>query len=119
MGEIADLVGAERAAAAGMFRPSEDAGLEERAVDDELAAPLEQVEQARLALRAFEHIVFLDEQPRHAAALGGQRVLGAGERLFLDKHLLEGAFPRFLGNDRRCLHMLGHCSCPVLGFGWG
>jgi len=47
--DVGDLIGAERAAAAGVIRPAENAGLEECAVDDQLTPPVEQVEQAGLA----------------------------------------------------------------------
>jgi hypothetical protein len=50
MGDMGDLVGHEGAAATGMFGPAEHAGLKEGAVDDELTAAVEQLEQARLAL---------------------------------------------------------------------
>src|SRR4051812_12915804 len=39
--DVGYLVGHHRAAAAGVVGPAEDAGLEERAVDDQLAAALE------------------------------------------------------------------------------
>src|SRR5688500_16334606 len=45
--EVSDLVGEEGATAAATLGPAGDAGLEEEAVDDQLTAPLEQVEQAR------------------------------------------------------------------------
>jgi hypothetical protein len=38
--------------------------LEEEAVDDQLAAPVEQVEQARLAIRALKPIVLVDADHR-------------------------------------------------------
>ena len=46
-----DLVGDHRAADARVVGPAVHAGLEERAVDDQLAATVEQVEQARRAVR--------------------------------------------------------------------
>ena len=51
-----DLVGEEGAAAAASLGPAGHAGLEEEAVDDQLAAPREQVEQARRAVRALEAV---------------------------------------------------------------
>src|SRR5688572_15595078 len=54
MGEMADLVGAQRAAPAGMVGPTEYPWFEEGAVDDQLAAVLEQVEQTHLSLRPLE-----------------------------------------------------------------
>jgi hypothetical protein len=80
---VGDLVGPQGAAAAGMLGPTEYAGLEEGAVDDELTAPVEQVKQARVALRPVERVLLLDGQPRHAPTLGGQRVTGAGQFLSL------------------------------------
>src|SRR5712692_10565199 len=50
MGEIGNLVSAQGAAAAGVVGPAEHPGLEERPIDDQLPAALEQVEQAGLAL---------------------------------------------------------------------
>ena len=82
------LGGHHRAAAAAPLRPAADARLEEVAVDDQLAAALEQVEKADRAVRPLEAVVLLHGHPRHAAALGGQRVAGAGVRLLLGEHLL-------------------------------
>ena len=78
MGEVGDLVGPQGAAAAGMLGPTEHAGLEEGAVNDELSAPVEQVKQARLALRPVKHVILFHGQPRHPPALSGQRVTRAG-----------------------------------------
>src|SRR5262249_31279908 len=50
MGQVGDLIGAQGAAAAGVLGPAEHPGLEEGAIDDQLPAALEQVEQANLAL---------------------------------------------------------------------
>ena len=93
MGEVRDLVGDHRAAAAGMVGPAEHAGLVEGAVDDQLMAAFEQVEQARLALGSLELIVLLHGQPRHPPALGGQCVTGAGQLLLLHEQLLARGFP--------------------------
>jgi hypothetical protein len=85
---MGDLVGHQRAADAGMFGPAGDAGLEEGAIDDQLTAAVEQVEQARCALRPVELVVLVHSQPRHPTPLGGQRVTGAGQLLLLDEQLL-------------------------------
>jgi hypothetical protein len=45
MGQVGDLIGAQGAAAAGMLRPAEHPGLEEGAIDDQLTAAFEQIEQ--------------------------------------------------------------------------
>jgi hypothetical protein len=51
---VSYLVGHHGAANAGMLGPAFHAGLEERTVDNQLMAAVEQVEQARLALRPFD-----------------------------------------------------------------
>jgi hypothetical protein len=74
MGEMADLVGDHGAAAPATLGPAGDPGLEEEAVDDQLTAPLEEVEQTRRAVRTLEAVVLLHGHPGHAAPVGGQRV---------------------------------------------
>ena len=88
VGEVGDLVGPEGTADAGMLRPAVHAALEEGAVDDQLAAALEQVEQARFALGPVEHICLFHGNPWHPPSLGGQRVTGAGQGFLLDEKLL-------------------------------
>src|SRR5215218_6956827 len=56
VGEVGDLVGHQRAAAAAGLGPAVDAGLEEEAVEDELAAALEEVEQADRPVRPLEAV---------------------------------------------------------------
>ena len=58
MREVRDLVGAQRAATAGMLGPTEHAGLEEGAIDDQLPTALEQIEQAGLAIWPLELYAF-------------------------------------------------------------
>ena len=73
------VVGPESAALA--------AGLPVRAehevIDDELAAAAEQFAEGDAALFALEHIIGLDFLPRERTPLGGERLAGAGEGLFL------------------------------------
>src|SRR6266566_4426338 len=104
MGHVGDLVGYQGAAAAGMVGPAEHAGFEEGAVDDQLAAALEQVEQARFALGPVELVLLLHGQPWHPPALGGQRVTGAGHVLLLHEQLLARSLPLLRRHDRGCLH---------------
>ena len=71
VGEVADVVDEHGAAPAARLRPARDPGLEEEAVDDQLPTPVEQVEQAHPADRAFELVVLLDQDHRQPPALGG------------------------------------------------
>jgi hypothetical protein len=93
MGQMGDLIGAQRAAAAGVLRPAEHAGLEKGAVDDQLPASLEQVEQAEPPLLSLELIGLLNGHPRHAPALGGQSVTGMRQGFFLREQLLARCLP--------------------------
>ena len=88
-----DLVGHHRAADAGVLGPAVHAGLEEGAVDDQLTAAVEQVEQARPAVGPVERVLLLHGQPRHPPTLGGQRVTGAGQLLLLHEQLLARGLP--------------------------
>ena len=54
MGEVRNLIGVQRAAAAGVLGPAEQPGLEEGAVNDQLPATFEQIEQAHLTLGPVE-----------------------------------------------------------------
>src|SRR5271163_3300633 len=74
VGEMGDLIGAERTAAAGLVRPTEHPGLEEGAVDDELPAALEEIDEARFAVRPLELVSLLDGRPRHPPAFGRERI---------------------------------------------
>jgi hypothetical protein len=105
MREVRDLVGQKRAAAAAVLGPAVHAGLVEEAIDDQLTAPREQVEQARRAVRTLEPVLLLDGHPRHPAALGGQRIARAGELLLLDQQLRTGRLPLLRRHDRRHVHL--------------
>src|SRR3981189_3695224 len=105
MREVADLVGAERAADAGTFRPAMQAGLEEVGVDDQLAAAFEEIEKAHSALGPVEGIGLLHRKPRHPPPFGGQ----CGTRACMGFLLYETPFARSLPflrrYDRLCLHL--------------
>src|ERR1700709_784391 len=82
-----------------------DAGREEEGVEDQLPAPLEEVEQVRRPVRPLEAVLLLHgHHPRHPPAFGGQRVAGAGQLLLLDQQLLAGGIPLPRRDDRRHLH---------------
>src|SRR5919198_6244303 len=110
MGRVGDLVGHHRAARAATLWPVDHAGLEEEAVDDELAAPLEQLDQAHRPVRSVEAVLLLHRKPRHPPALGGQRITGVGEPLLLYQQLLAGGLPFLRRNDPGCVH-LGSSRC--------
>jgi hypothetical protein len=57
MRDVSHLVCHHGAADAGMLRPSAHPGLEEGAVDDQLTATVEEVEEGRLALRPLELVL--------------------------------------------------------------
>ena len=76
----------------------------EGAVDDQLAAAVEQVEQAGRAIRAVELVLLLHGHPRHPAALGGQRVAGPRVLLLLHEQLLPRGDPLLRRDDRGGVH---------------
>src|SRR6266496_3080644 len=104
MRQVRDLIGAQGAAAAGMIGPAKHSRLEEGAIDDQLSAALEQVEQANLTRRPFELVLLLHRRPRHPATLSGQCITGVSEGLLLHEHLLACSLPLLLRNDWGCLH---------------
>src|SRR5262249_33296893 len=101
MSQVGDLIGTQRAPAASMIGPAEDTGLEEGAIDNELTAALEQIEQANPTVWPVELVLLLDGHPRHPSALGGQRIASAGQLLLHNKQLLARSFPLLRRNDRR------------------
>src|SRR5262249_28647999 len=95
------------------------AGVEERAVDDELAAPLEQVGQARPALGSVELIILVHRQQRHPPALRSQRVPGVGQLFLLYEKLLARGLPLSRRDDWGCFHCGVHLSygeCPWVSY---
>ena len=61
------MIGHERAADAPALGPAGDAGLVERAIDEQLTPAGEEVKQAHRPLRALESVAVLDRHPRHTA----------------------------------------------------
>src|SRR5580700_362808 len=104
MGQVSDLIGAHGAAATGVLGPAEHPGLEESAIDDQLTAALEQIEQAYPALGSVEPVLLVYNLPRHPPALGSQRITRSRESLFLHQELLAGSLPLLLRHDRGCVH---------------
>jgi hypothetical protein len=101
---MGNLIGAEGAAAAGVVGPAEHSGFEEGAIEDQLRAAFEQIEQAYFALGSVEFVFLVHRQPRHPAAFGSQRVAGARQGLLVHEELLAGGLPFLLRYDRGCLH---------------
>src|ERR1700692_865367 len=111
MGQVGDLIGAQGAAAASVLGPAEHPGLKEGAIDDQLTAALEQVEQAYLTLGSVELVLLVHSQPRHAPAFGGERVTGAGQGLLFHEELLAHSLPLLRRHDRGCVRR--EMSFPV------
>src|SRR6516165_4563701 len=111
MSQVGDLIGAQGAAAAGVVGPAEDAGLEEGTVDNQLAAALEQIEQAYLALGPVELVLLPHRHPRQPPAFSGQRIAGARQGLLLYQEMLACSLPLLRRYDRGCVH--GEMSFPV------
>ena len=93
MSGVSYLVGHHGTADAGMLGPAFHTGFEEGAVNDQLTAAVEQVEQARLSLRPVEFVFLLHGHPRHSPALRCQRVTGPGQLLLFNEKLLARSFP--------------------------
>src|SRR6266446_10223012 len=110
MGQVRDLIRAKRAATAGVLGPAEHPGLEEGAIDDQLPAALEQVEQANLTLGPVELVLFLHCRPRHPSTLGGQRITGAGQGLSFTRSCWRAA-------SHSCSDTIGAVFIAICPFG--
>ncbi len=104
MGDVGNLVGDHRAADARVLGPALHSGLEEGAVEDELAASVEEVAEGRGAVRSFELVLLLHLEPRHAPPFGCNGVARLRQRLLLDEQSLPRSFPLVAGHDRGCVH---------------
>src|SRR3974377_1321462 len=113
MEQVRNLIGAQGAAAARVVGPAEYTGLEERAIKNQLPTTLEQVEQTDFARGPFELVLLPHQHPRHAPALCGERITGAGESLLLDEELLPRSIPLLLRHDGGCLHFV-FGSCHII-----
>ena len=116
---VADVVDEHRAAWATCRRPTFHAGREHEVVEEQLAASLEKVAQARLAALAFEHVVLFDPNHRQAAALGGELTQGASHRLLPDQEPVALLLPLGARDNRRKLDRgrFAHQPCSFLIFG--
>src|SRR5690348_2493325 len=104
MGQMIDLIGAQRTAAACVIGPAKHSGLKEGAVEDQLPAAFEQVEQADPAFGSFKLVLLFDRHPWHPATFRGQGIARTSESFFLNKHPLTRGIPLLGRHDRRRLH---------------
>src|SRR5215211_5766493 len=113
VGEVGHLVGSERAARAAALRPARHVRVVEEPVDDQLAAPLEEVEQSDRPIGPVERVVPIHRHPWHPAPLGGKRVTDACDLLLPHEHLLASGHPFLRRDDRR--HVF-HCHLDSSSF---
>jgi hypothetical protein len=95
-----DVVGVERTAHATLPPP----GAEHEMLDDQLAAPIEEVGERLPARRAIEHIGLFDLDPGQFAALCAQLVAQPGELLFSRQMRLARGQPLVSHNDPMMHH---------------
>jgi hypothetical protein len=86
------MIGHERATRATLVRLRP----EHKVVDDQLAAPGEEVGERHLALGRVEEIILLDLHPRQGATLDGQSVAQSREFFFFAEQFLAGLSPFLL-----------------------
>src|SRR5919197_3466596 len=108
MGDMRDLIGQHGAANTSMFGPALHAGLEKRAINDQLTAAIEQVEQARLPVGPVELVLFLHRQPRHPSTLGSERITGVRQGFLLHQELLTRSLPLLWRHYFRYLFLFVH-----------
>ena len=111
MGEVANVVGHQRAADTAVFGPTMNTRVDEGAIDDQLASAMEQIEQAHLALGPLEDVFLIHLCPRHPPAHRGQRITRTSQLLLLDEHLLKRSLPLLRRHNRRCLHEFSFRFC--------
>jgi hypothetical protein len=73
--------------------------------DDELAAAVEQVQQAGLAVRTVEEVILADLDHGQLAPLDVERVPRPGHRLLLGQQLLASNQPLLAGYHLRKTHL--------------
>ena len=90
-----------RAADAPGVGPAVDTLLEEEPIQDELAAPVEQLEQGPPPVRPLERVVALNPHHRHALPCGGELVHRGGDGPFALEQGRQGRVPLGLTDDGR------------------
>jgi len=99
--ELGHPVRPRRASDAAGVRPPADALLEEEPVQDQLAAPLEELEQRPRAVGPLEAVVALDAHHRHPLARRGQAVDLGGDGLLMRVRARQRLPPVGGGHDGR------------------
>ena len=101
---MTDLVDEHRTAVAARFlvRP------EHEVVEEQLPPPLEEVEQARLAVRPVEDVILVHADHRQPATLGGERVACPSGFFFVGKKRVPRCLPLRRGDDRGKVHERSH-----------
>src|SRR5437870_9401096 len=110
-----DMIGQERAARA-LLVPLRT---EHEVIDDQMAAPVEEVGERLLAVRPRQHVGLFDLDPGQLAALSAQFIAQPGEFLLLDQVLLSRSEPLLSGNYLMPLHLEPPPDCSrtdVIGF---
>src|SRR6201984_2225438 len=93
MREGTEIIAGHRAARAAGGGPALDTRRKHEVIDDELAASLEQSEEARLAVRSVEDVILFDSDHWQAAAFRGQRVVYPCRGLLFDQQLIACLLP--------------------------
>src|ERR1700687_4846954 len=97
-----EVIGDERAARAALL----PVRTEHEVIDDELAAPAEEIAQGLLAARSIEDVLLVHPHPGQLPPLGAERVPLPGKGLVLGEQLLSGAQPLGLRSDSRMLDLI-------------
>ena len=68
-------------------------------VEEELLFPVKKINQARSPARAFEKVLFIDQDHRQAPAFGRQSIVSSGRGFFFNEQFFPGNSPFFCGHD--------------------
>src|SRR5215217_8033050 len=109
--EFGDAVREGRAADAPRVRPAVNSLLEEEPVEDQLAAPFEQLGQRPPPVRALEDVVVLDPHHRHALPCGGEFVHRSSDRPLPLEQGGPIRIPLALTDDTRTRSTAGPFAC--------
>ncbi len=91
--EVGEAVDEHGASATSTLGEIGNSWLEEKTIDDELSAAIEEIEQADLAVRSLELVRLVDPHHRQPAALGGKLGADAGRLLCPAEEIVAGSLP--------------------------